>query len=175
MAEGLVHVYYGNGKGKTTAALGLCVRACGCGKKAVIVQFLKSSPTGEVQSLACLDNVTLLRGKGAGLFVSQMTEEQKAETRRIHGENLQKAVEMARRGDCDLLVLDEAMDALQLGVLEEGLVRDLLDNKPRELEVVITGHKPIDWVLEKADYITEMVKIRHPYDRGVPARRGIEF
>ena len=96
MAEGLVHVYYGNGKGKTTAALGLCVRACGCGKKAVIVQFLKSSPTGEVQSLACLDNVTLLRGKGAGLFVSQMTEEQKAETRRIHGENLQKAVEMAR-------------------------------------------------------------------------------
>ena len=83
MAQGLVHVYYGYGKGKTTAALGLCLRACGSGKKAVIVQFLKDTPSGEIKSLGCLDNVTLLRGKAGAMFVTDMTEEQKEETRRF--------------------------------------------------------------------------------------------
>jgi len=175
MAQGLVHVYYGYGKGKTTAALGLCLRACGSGKKAVVVQFLKDTPSGEIKSLGCLENVTLLRGKAGAMFVTDMTEEQKAETRRIHDENLKKALDLVRRGECDLLILDEAMDALQFDVLDEGLVRGLLENKPRELEVVITGHKPIGWVLDRADYITEMVKIRHPFDKGIPARKGIEF
>ncbi|HHT16741.1 MAG TPA: cob(I)yrinic acid a,c-diamide adenosyltransferase [Papillibacter sp.] len=175
MAQGLVHVYYGYGKGKTTAALGLCLRACGSGKKAVIVQFLKDTPSGEIKSLSCLENVTLLRGKAGGMFVSDMTEEQKEETRRIHNENLQKALDLVTQGECCLLVLDEAMDALQLDVLDAALVRNLLENKPPELEVVITGHKPIHWVMDKADYITEMVKVRHPFDKGIPARKGIEF
>ena len=173
---GLTHIYFGNGKGKTTAALGLALRAAGCGQSVVIVQFLKDLKSGELNSLALLPNVTILRGKASGrTFVFEMSDEQKAETKTIHDNNLKNALELQRNGQCDLLVLDEALDAYALGVLDDGLFEALLDNKPDALELVITGHKPDEKLMERADYVTEMVKRKHPYDRGVTARRGVEF
>ena len=173
---GLTHIYFGNGKGKTTAALGLALRAAGCGQSVVIVQFLKDWINGELKSLALLPNVTVLRGKASGgTFIHEMSDEQKAETKTIHDNNLKNALELQRNGQCDLLILDEALDAYALSVLDAGLFEDLLNNKPDALELVITGHKPDEKLVELADYVTEMVKRKHPYDCGVTARRGIEF
>ena len=174
--DGLIHVYYGDGKGKTTAALGLLLRAAGYGQRIVLVQFLKDAKSGELAALDRIPNVTVLRGKAPGAaFFRDMTDEQKAETRRIHDGNIQKAAELAKAGECDLLILDEALDAYQLGLLSEDILRSLLDGKPAQLELVITGHTPTGWISEKADYVTQMVKIKHPYDRGITARRGVEF
>ena len=174
--SGFTHVYYGNGKGKTTAALGLALRAAGCGKSIVIVQFLKDWKCGELNALGFLPNVAILRGKAAGgLFIHEMSDEQKGETKAIHDENLKNAIELHEKGQCDMLILDEAFDAYRLGVLDAGLFEGLLQDKPCDLELVVTGHKPDPRMLGMADYVTEMVKRKHPYDIGVAARRGIEF
>lgn len=175
MTNGLTHVYYGYGKGKTTAALGLALRAAGVGKKVVIVQFLKDSNTGELKSLGLLPDVTVLRGTAAKVFARDMDAVQLEETKIIQNGNLQKALDIVKAGACDLLILDEALDAYQLGLLDEQLFLDLVNHKPQSLELVITGHKPDTQIMEKADYVTEMRKVKHPYDKGVPARRGVEF
>jgi len=176
MSDGLIHIYFGGGKGKTTAALGLALRASGSGKNVVIVQFLKDWKSGELSSLERLQNVTVFRGKASGgVFVRDMSDAEKAETKAIHDENLKNALELQRNGKCDMLILDEAIDAYNLGVLDAAAFEELLDNKPEPLELVITGHKADEQLLAKADYVTEMVKRKHPYDRGVAARRGIEF
>jgi len=175
-AKGLIHFYYGNGKGKTTAALGLALRAAGCGKKVIIIQFLKDWKCGELDSLSYLPNVTVFRGKSSGsAFVRDMSDEEKAVTKATHDENLSKALELQKKGQCDMLVLDEAADAYAQGVLDPGLFVGLLDNKPETLELVITGHSADERLIGRADYVTEMVKHKHPYDMGVTARRGIEF
>jgi len=175
-AKGFTHIYYGNGKGKTTAALGLAMRASGCGKNVVVVQFLKDWKCGELNSLALLQNVTVFYGKSSGsVFVRDMSDEERAETKAIHDKNLADALGLQKNGKCDLLVLDEATDAYQLGVLDSDVFTGLLENKPEPLELVITGHRPDDWMLGKADYVTEMVKHKHPYDKGVAARVGVEF
>ena len=175
MTKGLIHLYYGYGKGKTTAALGLAVRASGCGVKVVLVQFLKESNTGELSQLKLLPSITVLRGTAAKGFVRNMTPEQLAETRRIQNSNLEAARALVDSGDCGLLILDEALDAWQLGLLDEAPFLELVNHKPESLELVITGHKPDDRIIAAADYVTEMVKIKHPYDNGITARRGIEF
>ena len=173
---GLTHVYFGDGKGKTTAALGLALRAAGCGQRVVIVQFLKDWKCGELDSLALLPRVTVFRGKAqGGVFVHEMDDAQKAETKNIHNNNLLCALELQKTGQCDLMVLDEAIDAYNLGLLDNGLFEDLLYHKPDSLELVITGHNPGALFLEQADYVTEMIKRKHPFDSGVAGRRGVEF
>ncbi len=175
MSEHLVHVYFGNGKGKTTAALGLALRAAGRDKRVVVVQFLKGWQTGELGPLSALGNVAVLRGQAGKRFSKDMTNEEREQTRLVHDGNLKKAAAMIGDGDCDLLVLDEALDALQLGLLGEAPLRSLLEQSPLRAEIVITGHKPTDWIIDRADYVTEMVKLKHPYDKGVKARAGIEY
>jgi cob(I)alamin adenosyltransferase len=175
MKNGLIHVYYGYGKGKTTAALGLALRAAGSGMRVVLVQFLKDSNTSELSMLKLLPNVTILRGTAAKCFVRDMTPEQLEETRKIQNDNFEKAAALVRSGACELLILDEALDAYQLGLLDGAAFLDLVRHKPDGLELVITGHKPEEAVLAQADYVTEMVKVKHPYDSGVKGRRGIEF
>ena len=174
--KGLTHIYFGDGKGKTTAALGLALRAAGCGMKVVIVQFLKDWKCGELDSLEQLSNVTVIRGKPfGGKFIYDMTEEEKHVLKSGHDECLRNALDLLKNRKCDLLILDEATDAYKLGVLDTVLFENLLITKPDSLELVITGHKPEAWMLDKADYVTEMKKHKHPYDKGISARKGIEF
>ena len=116
-----------------------------------------------------------MRGKCGAAFSRSMDEEQKRETKEIHSTNLKNALELVSKGICDMLVLDEALDVYQLDLIDQGLFIDMIKNKPMQLELVLTGHKPIDWVMDQADYITEMVKVRHPYNSGIKARKGIEF
>lgn len=171
--KGCIHVYYGTGKGKTTAALGLALRASGAGKRVVLLQFMKGRQTGELAQLEELAGITVLRGPVPKKFSFNMNDEEKTATREIHDGLLRQALDGYEA--CDLLVLDEGLDAYQLGLLDEALFRRVIEQKPHCAELVITGHKPEEWVFERADYITEMVKHKHPYDDGMPARKGIEF
>jgi ATP:corrinoid adenosyltransferase len=171
---GLIHLYYGDGKGKTTAAFGLALRALGSGFRVAVVQFLKNHETGELAALEKMPNLTVLRGKGGTGFSFSMTEEEKEATRRLHSENLKAAIALAASGNCDMLILDEAVGAYARGLIDRTLLEEFVRGKPEHLELVMTGRNPAPWMLECADYASEIRKIKHPYDRGIPARKGIE-
>ena len=169
----MLHVYYGDGKGKTTAAIGLAVRALGCGQTVCLVPFLKGRGTGEVVFLEKTPGITILRGKTAACFTFQMNEAQKAECAVRQEEIFAEGMAMARQGRCDLLILDAACAALRAALLPEALLQKAVLNAP--YEVVLTGRDPADWMLQNADYITEFTAHRHPYEKGIPAREGIEY
>jgi cob(I)alamin adenosyltransferase len=173
--KGLTHVYTGDGKGKTTAALGLALRAAGCGRRVLIVQFLKGRESGEVRALAFLPNITLLRLDRDYGFYKTMPEEDRKLVRERHDRLLSEAVDRALAGDCDLLLLDELIPAYRYGAVDRERVDFFLENKPEGLELVLTGRDAPSELLERADYITEMQKRRHPFDRGITAREGIEY
>lgn len=172
--QGLIHLYYGFGKGKTTAAFGLAFRCAGRGKTVVVAQFLKGGYSGEVEASKRFEEISMIRGKAIGKFTFQMDDNEKAitaeECQRIFKEATATAVENKAR----LLVLDEVIDATY-GFLPMEYLTQFLDQKPQELEVVITGHSLPTELEERAHYITNMSKERHPYDDGVMARGDIEF
>ena len=170
MELGLVHLYWGEGKGKTTAAVGLALRALGSGCRVTLVQFLKGADTGEVPLLRAL-GAEIYRGKAGQKFVFQMDEAEKAATRALQNENL--AAALAR--PADLLILDEACAAWQLDMVDKELLERAVRQRPAGQEVVLTGRVPAPWMLEAADYSTEMRCCRHPYEKGVTARKGVEF
>jgi len=173
-SSGLIHIYCGDGKGKTTAALGLTIRASGTGFRVVFVQFLKSHATGELSVLDRLPNVTVLRGKEGNAFSFAMTDREKEKTRLLHTENLKEAIGLAVSEKCDMLVLDEAIGAYNRDLIDRSMLEDFVRNKPEGLELVMTGRNPAQWMIDCADYVSEIGKVKHPYDRGVPARSGIE-
>lgn len=174
MQPRLTHLYFGNGKGKTTAAMGLALRAVGNQWRVGVVQFLKGSSSGEVEMLRQL-GATIVKKQCGIKFVFQMTEEEKEQTRQIENEHLRQAIRMAQSGEYDLLVLDEAGSACKLGMIDEAVLKAFVQQKPANLELVLTAHQPIDWMIEAADYCTEMVCHKHPYEQGVSARKGVEY
>lgn len=167
---GLVHLYWGEGKGKTTAAMGLALRSLGAGRKVVVVQFLKGGPSGEIPLLEQL-GVRVFRGKAGQKFTFQMSEAEKAETKALQTENLRRALAL----ESDLLVLDEACAAWQKDLADRDLLKQAVLDRPQGREVVLTGRNPPDWMEEAADYVTEMKCCRHPFEQGIPAREGVEF
>ena len=167
---GLLHLYYGDGKGKTTAAMGLALRALGSGKKVVIVQFLKGGKSGEIPLLEQLGG-TVYRGKAVQKFVFQMNDAEKAATRALQDRNL--TVAMAQ--EADLLVLDEAGSAWELDMVDKDLLRRAVLQRPAGQECVLTAHAAPQWMLDAADYVTKMECIRHPYQKGIAARKGVEY
>lgn len=169
-ARGLVHLYWGEGKGKTTAAMGLALRALGTGRKVVIVQFLKGGQSGEIPLLRSL-GARIFRGKAGTKFSFQMTEEEKAGTRALQTEHLRQALACG----AELLVLDEACAAYQTGLVDQELLKSAVLERPESREVALTGRNPPEWMREAADYSTEMRCHRHPFEQGAPAREGIEF
>lgn len=168
--RGLIHLYWGVGKGKTTAAMGLTLRALGAGRRVVIVQFLKGRQTGEIPLLEKL-GAQVFRGKEGLKFSFQMDETERAETKTLQTEHLRQALEL----DAGLLVLDEACAALEKGLVDGELLRRAVLEKPAGQELVLTGRRPAGWMLEAADYSTEMRCHRHPFTQGIPAREGVEF
>lgn len=172
MEQGLIHIYCGDGKGKTTCAFGLALRCAGTGGNVRIVQFLKGGETGEVAAMKHVPNVEILRAKQGTKFTFQMNEAERAQAKADHMTLLDQA--FAQTDGLRMLVLDEIMAACSTGVVEEKYLIKLLEGKPDQLEIVMTGRNPSDKLLALADYITEMKKTRHPYDKGIAARRGIE-
>lgn len=171
---GLLHYYYGDGKGKTTAALGLALREAGAGGRVLVAQFLKSSPYSELASLQKL-SIEVRQTEKVKKFTFQMDEEEKQEARADCASLLAFAEAAAKSGGYDLIVLDEATDAVLAGMIGEKELLAALDGRAPQTEIVVTGHVPTASVTERADYVTEMAKRKHPFDRGVKARRGIEF
>ena len=175
MRQGFIHVYTGDGKGKTTAALGLLLRASGRGMRAVLVQFLKGRDTGELYALENLRGVTVLRYAREFGFYDSASEEDKEEMKRRNNANLLEASRLAHEGLCDLLVLDEICAAYTNGALDTALADKLVFDKPYGLELVLTGRNAPPRFMGAAKYVTEFVKRKHPYDGGIAAREGIEF
>ena len=167
---GLLHLYYGDGKGKTTAAMGLALRAMGSGKRVVILQFLKGGKSGEVPLLERL-GAKVYRGKAGQKFVFQMNEAEKEATRQLQNANLTAAM----ADPADLLILDEAGSAWELDMVDKALLQKAVLERPAEQECVLTAHAAPQWMLDAADYVTEMKCCRHPYQRGISARKGIEY
>lgn len=169
----MVHIYCGDGKGKTTCAMGLAVRAAGHGRKVAVAQFLKGGNSGERAVLERLPNVVCLPVPEAVKFTFQMNEQEKDEFRASMTDAFARAVQAAEA--CDLLVLDELCAAVSTGMVPLEAALAFLDSRPEGLEVVITGRDPDPALLERADYVTEMCKRKHPFDRGVQAREGVEW
>jgi cob(I)alamin adenosyltransferase len=169
----MIHIYCGDGKGKTTAAVGLIARHVGAGGTAVLAQFLKSLPTGELASLKTL-GVPVYRNELPHGFFPNMSEEMQKSVRTMHDKTLADVTLLVRTNKCSLLVLDELCAALSLGLIDRDAVLSLLDDHGNA-ELVITGRDPDEALLSRADYITEMKLVRHPYEKGVQARKGIEF
>jgi cob(I)alamin adenosyltransferase len=170
---GLVQVYTGNGKGKSTAAFGLALRAWGHGLKVVIVQFLKQPNYGEHRAFAHLAPQLEVRafGREGFLHIDGVTEADYDLTRQA----LEYAREVMTQGRADILILDEINNALRLGVLQVQEVLDLLKLRPKHMELVLTGRGAPPEVIARADLVTEMREIKHPYHAGVGSRAGIEF
>lgn len=170
---GLIHLYCGDGKGKTTAALGLALRAAGAGKQVVFTQFFKDGSSSEMEPLAALPGVRVFHADTVRGFYRNMTPSQREQAGKDYTALFRQVTQAAQ--EADLLILDEIVSACNRGVVLEKLVTDFLREKPARLEVVLTGRNPSPALLELADYVTEMRKLRHPFDRGIGARKGIEF
>ena len=170
---GRIHIYYGDGKGKTTAAVGLAVRAAGSGLKVLFFQFLKDNSSNERKILEALPGVTCLPGREPVKFVSKMNGDERIEFRHYNNKALDEIIKFC--GPFDMLILDEALCALNLEVLSEEKLISFIQHKPRGLEIVMTGPRLPDNLLEMADYVTEVRKVNHQFDLGRSARKGIEF
>ncbi len=175
MERGLIHIYCGDGKGKTTAALGLALRCAGRGNKVLFVQFLKSRPTGELASLKYVPNIEIMRGKEIMKFTFQMTEDEKKQVLCEHEQLFNRVIEKCSNGKIDLLILDEVIGACNTGVFNMSRLIDFMKNKPYSMEIVLTGRDPKQELVDLADYVSEIKKVKHPYDKGIPARSGIEM
>jgi len=172
MIKGLIQVYTGEGKGKTTAALGLALRAAGRNMKVLIVQFMKKWDYGELHSVELIPNITL-KTFGTKDFVY------KGKTKKIDYVEAQKAfsfgIEGMQSGNYDIVIFDELNMALYYELLNAKEVVEKLKGKPDNVEIVITGRRAPQEIIEIAGLVTEMKEIRHPYQKGIEARRGIEY
>jgi cob(I)alamin adenosyltransferase len=170
---GLIQVYTGSGKGKTTAALGLALRAAGGGMRTYIGQFLKATRCGELKGVDMLAPYVTLEqyGRAGWVQTGSVSPEQRAAAEA----GLARAREALLSGEYDIIVLDEINVAIHLGVLSQDQVLGLMTLKPPQVELILTGREAPQAILDRADLVTEMREVRHPFRRGVPARPGIEF
>ncbi len=175
MDKGYVQVYTGNGKGKTTAALGLGMRAVGGGFKVVMFQFLKGAPSGELNSAPLFGGrFDIIRLAETDKFVGTLNENEMAELKsRLQKELVQVRTVMNEQA-CDILILDEIMAAVHAGLLTVEEVCSLIKARPGGMELVLTGRNAPEEILLLADLVTEMRCVRHYMDRGIIARVGIE-
>ncbi len=175
MEEGLIHIYCGDGKGKTSAAIGLAVRAAGCGLKILFARFLKNEDSGELKILDEIPGIEVLHLERSYGFFWTLSEREKEEVRNTYGALWEKILEMISSGSYDVLVMDEFMAAYHYGLIRREEAHRFLREKPGNLEIVLTGRDPDESLVELADYVSEIHKVKHPFDRGVLARRGIEY
>ena len=173
IGTGRIHIYYGDGKGKTTAAVGLAVRAAGAGLRVLVFQFLKDNSSSERKVLESLPGITCLPGRERVKFVGNMNGDERAEFRHYNNKALDEIIKFC--GPFDMLLLDEVLCALELNVISEEKLVSFIRHKPRGLEIVMTGREASDSLLEMADYVTKVQKVKHQFDLGRSARKGIEF
>ena len=167
---GLIHIYCGDGKGKTTAAIGAAIRAAGRGFRVLVLRLLKTDDSGEVNAIQNIPEIHVLPCVRSFGFSWNMTPEQKEKAAVYYSEQMENGTPAF-----DLLVMDEAIGACRQGFICEERLLELLRTRPASLEVILTGRGPSEALLNAADYVTEMALRRHPYERGIGAREGIEY
>lgn len=172
MERHCIHLYYGDGKGKTTAAIGLAIRACGNGMRVGILSFLKDGNSSENRILDTIPGIERFPCLPAVKFSFQMTSDEQTKAAAYYHALLKRA---EARHDLDFFLLDEVLDVCQAGLLPEEALLHFLHQQKNRAEIVLTGHIPSERLLAAADYITEMHSHRHPYREGLAARRGIEW
>lgn len=174
ISQGLVQIYTGNSKGKTTAAFGLAIRAVGHGFKVYIIQFMKGgNDYGELEGLKRLQPECQIEHFGGRGWVrkGELKEEDIIEADKA----LRRAREIVLSGEWDIVILDEIVNAVWFELIPEREVIELLERKPSHVEVVLTGRNASRVLIEKADLVTEMVSQKHPFEKGIMARQGIEY
>jgi cob(I)alamin adenosyltransferase len=169
--NGYIHLYTGNGKGKTTAAIGLAIRAAGAGKKIFIAQFVKGMPYAELKALQRLPEIKI-KQYGLDCFI---VNEPTREDIKAAKNGLNEVRKIVQKNACDVLILDEVCIALHYELFELNEIINLLHEKPESMEIILTGRYAPKELMEKADLVTEMKEIKHYYNRGIQAREGIEF
>lgn len=176
MENGLVQVYYGKGKGKTTAAIGLGIRAMGNNYKVMMIQFLKHDTTGECRMIKELEpNFKIFHFEKRRGFTWQLNDEEKQELKSETSNALKFASKVMDTGQCDVLILDEILNSVDLGFASEEEVCTLIDNKTKDVELVLTGRVLPESIAKRADYISHIESVKHPMDSGITARAGIEY
>ena len=169
--KGYVQVYTGDGKGKTTAAIGLAIRALGAGWRVFIAQLLKSGEYSEHKALAQFSDHLTIKTYGRNVFIKGEPEE---EDRRLAQEAYQEIAEVVASGRYRLVILDEANVAVHYGLITVDQIFDLIDRRSEGVELLITGRYAHSRLIERADLVTEMRGIKHYFDRGIKARVGVE-
>ena len=169
--KGYIQVYTGNGKGKTTAALGLAIRAAGAGLKVFIAQFIKMGEYSEIKALKRFDDLITLEQYGTGRFIKGKPSASDIEIARKGIEKIKAAF---TSGKYNVVIMEEANVAAKLGLLSVENILKIMDEKPKDVELVITGRGADPRIIEKADLVTEMKEVKHYFQKGVKARIGIE-
>lgn len=179
----MLEIYHGTGKGKTTAAAGLALRAAGNHIPVLFVQFMKNGTSGEIQLLKELPDIQVMIPETFYGFTKNMTEKQKEETKNCYQEILEKIEQKTRKICCEnnstetihmVVILDEALHACSHQLLSETALCSYIDSYHEKAEIILTGQHPSEQLCQRADYISEIKKIKHPYDKGITARIGIE-
>lgn len=175
MGKGLIHIYCGDGKGKTTAAFGLLLRAVGHNRKVLVCQLLKDGTSGEIASLQYLKQAEVIEGFHYSGFVDPKDMKAMEAAKDQQQKKLLLAIEKMATGDYDLVIIDELCTAVSLGIIEKDLAAALIEQKPGHTELVLTGRNPSPYLVEAADYISQIDCVRHPYMKGTEAREGVEW
>ena len=175
-SKGLLIVYTGNGKGKTTAALGMCVRAVGYGWKVRVIQFVKGSwKYGELKGIKRLEPNVELHTVGEGFVGIVDDTKEFEEHRKAARKGVEFSIETLQSGEHQLVILDELNVAMQLGLVSDDDMSAILDARQEKQHLVITGRDAPDRLIEVADLVTEMIEIKHPYQQGLLAQKGIDW
>lgn len=174
LEQGLIQVYTGNGKGKTTAALGQGFRSAGRGLEVKMVQFLKSGATGELESVKKHDNFQIYRFEKERTFFWLLNDAEKAELQEEINEALAFVKKIVENNECDILILDEIMGSISNKLIKVDELLKILALKPKTMEIIMTGRNVPDQIIEAADLVTEMKEIKHYFNAGVSSRVGIE-
>lgn len=170
----MIHLYTGDGKGKTTAAVGLAVRAAGRGKSVLFTQFMKGNDSGELFVLEQVPGIRICRSSKNFGFYRSMTQEQKVILTKEHNRILDEILRSLKEDACHMAVLDEITYPVNWGLLDQERLKEILAFG-QKAELVMTGRSPQPFLTQAADYLTEMKALRHPYERGIAAREGIEL
>lgn len=173
----MIQLYCGEGKGKTTAAVGQAVRAAGNGLNVIFSQFMKGNDTGEIPILKQVENIEVIRSPRNFGFYSTLTEREKQELTDIHNDILDRLLLAAKEKSSDMIILDEITYPVNFHLLEEEKLWELLSfgKSGQGMEIILTGRNPKDFLTDCADYVTQMQAVRHPFEKGITARKGIEY
>lgn len=175
MKKGLVHIYIGDGKGKTTSCAGLALRMAGSGGRVLYSFMQKGVKSSEVKLMETIDGIDVIQVCTMTKFSYLQNAEEKSEYRKQHTEGLKKIVNLCQSGIYDMVIVDEAIGAILEKAIALDTILELINTRPKNCEIVLSGRKPPAKLVAVADYVSEIKSIKHPFDKGIKARKGIEY